>query len=134
MGKKSVPTKSYVTLETYKKQALEAMEKLEYEESVRLLKLALKLKPDSTELLDLLGKLTLLNISGTNLMNIGQPETAKIVFTKSVSISPNIGFQKYMYLGQISNGKEAFDYLKKGIQILLNMRTNFVRQAILTLG
>lgn len=60
-------------------------------------------------------------------MNTGEPENAKIIFTKSVSLQPNYGFQKYMYLGQISQGKEAFDYFKKGIQILLNMKNNFVR-------
>lgn len=55
MGKKSIPTKSFVTIESYKKQALDAMEKLDYEEAIRVLKLGLKVKSDSTDLLDLLG-------------------------------------------------------------------------------
>jgi thiaminase len=67
---------------------------------------------------------------------LNNPDSAIESFLKSVKISPSfkkkffnkkeIGYSKYMYLGQLSEGKTALSYFQKGIAILLDMKTQKV--------
>jgi hypothetical protein len=67
---------------------------------------------------------------------LNKPDSAIDFFLKAVKISPSfyflffshkeIGYSKYMYLGQLSEGKTALSYFQKGIAILLDMKTQKV--------
>jgi hypothetical protein len=37
---------------------------------------------------------------------------------KAVALSPDIGFEKYMYLGQLLQGEEAVAATQKGVELL----------------
>lgn len=40
------------------------------------------------------------------------------LFQKAVTLSPDQGHSKYLYLGQLTSGAEAIAHLTKGIEIL----------------
>jgi tetratricopeptide (TPR) repeat protein len=113
MGKTNISSNILVALEQFKIDALEAMERLEYEEAITILKKGLRLKGDSVEHLDLLGAC---------FMQINEPEQAKTIFSKSIQLQPKKGYQKYMYVGELTEGKESLKYLKQGMQMLVQMR------------
>lgn len=40
-------------------------------------------------------------------------------FQRAVGISPDCGHSKYMYLGQLLQGKEAVESFQKGIKLMI---------------
>ncbi len=47
--------------------------------------------------------------------------TSRYCFQTAVSLCPNEGHSKYMYLGQLSSGQEAVSYFTKGIEIMSSL-------------
>ncbi|KAK9827266.1 hypothetical protein WJX81_005908 [Elliptochloris bilobata] len=79
-------------------------------DSARLyLRQAVQLAPQNLELLDALGAL---------LAEAGPAEEAVATLQHAVALSPDAGFEKYMYLGQLLHGNEALASLQKGVQLL----------------
>lgn len=70
---------------------------------------ALQLEPDNAELVDAYGAL---------LAEIGPPHEALLVLQKAVELSPESGFEKYMYLGQLTEAEEGVAHLRKGVALL----------------
>ncbi|KAH9284180.1 putative assembly chaperone of rpl4 [Echinococcus granulosus] len=52
------------------------------------------------------------------LLDEGKLKEAKENFQKAVQLSPDEGYEKYMYLAQISGGSEAVDLYRRGIEII----------------
>jgi Tfp pilus assembly protein PilF len=70
--------------------------------------------------LDLDGKnVDSLNMMASIQMEMGNCASAKSLYTKLVELQPNEGFSKYMCLAQLSQGQEAADFYKKGIELIL---------------
>ncbi len=42
-------------------------------------------------------------------------------FKQSIDLSPLTGHSKYLYMGQLSEGIVAIDYIKKGIDIMTKL-------------
>eukprot|EP01080_Neovahlkampfia_damariscottae_P000012 gene12-4263_t len=113
MGKKNIKNQTQ-SFEDIKEKALQYLDSYEYQAAITYFNFCLQKKPDSTEIIELLG---------TTYMSINDPDSARNCFKKAVKISPKIGYSKYMYLGQLSEGKKALDYYNKGISILQAMKT-----------
>jgi kinesin family protein 5 len=57
---------------------------------------------------------------GSLLAELGEQEQAILVLQKVVSLSPESGHEKYLYLGQLVEGDEGLAYTRKGVQLLQN--------------
>eukprot|EP01089_Gocevia_fonbrunei_P014528 TRINITY_DN3995_c0_g1_i1.p1 TRINITY_DN3995_c0_g1~~TRINITY_DN3995_c0_g1_i1.p1 ORF type:complete len:321 (+),score=87.44 TRINITY_DN3995_c0_g1_i1:47-1009(+) len=90
-------------------QAETFLTQCQYEQSKLTYDKILSKEPNNTDALDGLGLL---------LMEMGDLETAKNTFMKSIKLEPNSGFDKYMNLGQLLAEKEAIECFKKGVQLL----------------
>jgi tetratricopeptide (TPR) repeat protein len=60
----------------------------------------------------------LLNDCGALLSEIGEEKLAKNALRRSVTISPNSNYEKYITLGQLTSGSESLKYIEAGIEIL----------------
>eukprot|EP00963_Diacronema_lutheri_P001926 scaffold126_cov315-Pavlova_lutheri.AAC.23 len=49
---------------------------------------------------------------------MGENEKAMEVFRKAVQLSPDHGFEKYLYLGQMIQGNDSLECMRKGIDVL----------------
>lgn len=97
--------------------AEEAIAQFRYSDAVKILQQILKNDPNNTTVLDLLGE---------SYLGLSKPEQAKQCFLSSVKLKPNIGHSKYMYLGQILEGKQSLQNFQKGLQILLDLKKVFI--------
>ncbi|KAF6265906.1 TPR-like protein [Scenedesmus sp. NREL 46B-D3] len=70
---------------------------------------ALQLEPENTDILDAHGAL---------LAELGRVEEAVQELQKAAALSPDTGFEKYMYLGQLLQGEEAVAATQKGVELL----------------
>lgn len=55
---------------------------------------------------------------GSLLAEMGENEKATEVLRKAVQLSPDHGFEKYLYLGQMLVGNESLECMRKGIDLL----------------
>ena len=55
---------------------------------------------------------------GGVLAETGDAEAAVAVLRTAVALSPNTGFEKYMYLGQLLSGAEGIQHLRHGVALL----------------
>ncbi|CAJ0886783.1 3535_t:CDS:10 [Entrophospora sp. SA101] len=70
------------------------MDTCDYELALKFCLRALSLDPNSTKVLEILG---------VNEIELEMFEEAKEHFSKAISINPNQGYSKYMYMGQLTN-------------------------------
>ncbi|KAL5971746.1 putative assembly chaperone of rpl4 [Taenia solium] len=100
-------------------QAAEKVNSFQYNQALRLYKSALSLL-DQLQASEENRGLTIeaLQSSAFLLLDEGEFEEAKENLLKAVQLSPNEGYEKYMYLAQISGGSEAVDLYRKGIGIM----------------
>lgn len=101
--------KSQGSVQACLKHAQEALEADEYEVAFEALSRGSEEHPDSIELLDAFGSLC---------AEMGENDKAMEAFQKSVRLAPDVGFEKYLYLGQMLVGDESFEHMRKGIDIL----------------
>lgn len=80
-----------------------------YNEAKDFFRRALKLEPHNLEFLDTYGAV---------LAEVGPPDEALQVLQTALQVSPDAGFEKYMYLGQLCEGDGAVQHVRKGISIL----------------
>ncbi|VDK33349.1 unnamed protein product [Taenia asiatica] len=100
-------------------QAAEKVNSFQYNQALRLYKSALSLL-DQLQASEENRGLTIeaLQSSAFLLLDEGKFEEAKENLQKAVQLSPDEGYEKYMYLAQISEGSEAVDLYRKGIGII----------------
>ena len=55
---------------------------------------------------------------GSFLAETGELETARELLLRSVTLAPDRGHAKYMYLSQLLEGQEAIEHAKHGVRIL----------------
>ncbi|XP_059828235.1 uncharacterized protein si:dkey-12j5.1 isoform X1 [Hypanus sabinus] len=91
-------------------KVVEYMDNLNYELAQMFCQRALDMEPNNLTTLDMMGNI---------FAELGNSEKAKEAFQKAVALSPDEGYSKYMYLGQIHCGQEAVQYFKKGIELLI---------------
>ncbi|KAK7109107.1 uncharacterized protein [Littorina saxatilis] len=60
-----------------------------------------------------------LETSGSLLLELGNSEAAKQCFGRAMEVSPDEGYSKYMYLGQLFEGAQAVECFQKGIELML---------------
>ncbi|XP_072041927.1 uncharacterized protein [Amphiura filiformis] len=87
----------------------ECMDSFDYELAHKFCKRALELDPDNVSVLETLGNL---------LAEQGDGEGAMKCFGRAVTVCPDEGFSKYMYLGQLMEGKKAIECFQKGVEIM----------------
>jgi len=85
-------------------------ERFEFELAAKFYQRALDGAPDNTEIMDDLAEV---------LLELGQADSAKQLLNKSIQLSPNDNFSKYLNLAQHLEGKEALDCTDKGIQLMI---------------
>jgi hypothetical protein len=85
----------------------------ETDRALVLLEKALALAPEDTSVLDLMAQAYLDN---------GQADSAFTVLQSSISIAPDNGSTKWMYMGQLQSGLDAVECFKRGINLLFAER------------
>eukprot|EP01026_Neomeris_dumetosa_P055628 TRINITY_DN50655_c0_g1_i1.p2 TRINITY_DN50655_c0_g1~~TRINITY_DN50655_c0_g1_i1.p2 ORF type:complete len:194 (-),score=35.94 TRINITY_DN50655_c0_g1_i1:475-1017(-) len=60
----------------------------------------------------------ILEAYGSLLAELGKGDKATEILMRAVEVSPDKGFEKYMYLGQIMEGEMGALHVRKGIQII----------------
>ncbi|KAL0481534.1 TPR repeat-containing protein [Acrasis kona] len=88
-------------------------ENFNYDAAIQELTDAQTQYPNDTRILDLLGDVYVEN---------ADQGRATMTFKKSIKIAPDNNFNKYMQMGQLSDGKEALQYFNKGLQILQSIK------------
>lgn len=80
-----------------------------YDAALECMRDALQLEPENTDIIDAHGAL---------LAELGRVDEAVQELQKAVALSPDTGFEKYMYLGQLLQGEEAVAATQKGVELL----------------
>ncbi|XP_071803089.1 uncharacterized protein [Asterias amurensis] len=90
-------------------QATDCMDTFNYELAQKFLQRAIEVEPDNLQVLE---------CSGNLLIEVGELEKAKQCFGRAITLSPDAGHSKYMYMGQLFEGDEAVEYFKTGIELM----------------
>ncbi|XP_038078464.1 probable assembly chaperone of rpl4 [Patiria miniata] len=90
-------------------QATDCMDTFNYELAQKFLQRALEMEPDN---------LRVLEVTGNLLVEVGELEKAKQCMGRAITLSPEAGHSKYLYMGQLFEGEEAVQYLVKGIELM----------------
>ncbi|KAK9819943.1 hypothetical protein WJX72_004200 [[Myrmecia] bisecta] len=88
---------------------LEAVAYDDFDNARQHLRQATELAPQNLEYLGAYGAL---------LAEAGPREEAVVVLQREVALSPDKGFEKFMYLGQLLEGEAAINNLRRGVQVL----------------
>jgi tetratricopeptide (TPR) repeat protein len=87
------------------------IEDLDFENAKNLLEIKFKKNENNVEVLDILSEV---------LLNLGDADTAIKLIKKSINLEPNKNGEKYMTIGQLSNGaKTTLKYYEKGVQVFI---------------
>jgi tetratricopeptide (TPR) repeat protein len=86
------------------------MDNLELDEARKLCDMALKIDRNHGGALETRALLAL---------EEDKPKDAKKLLLRAIECSPDEGFSKYMYMGQIEGGENALQYYGKAMQIML---------------
>ncbi|GIL67164.1 hypothetical protein Vafri_20615 [Volvox africanus] len=99
-----------MTAQQLYEQAQLALQYNDYDSARTAFRKAAKMDPKNVEYLDALGAL---------LAEIGPEDEAIEVLKKSASLSPDLGYEKYLYLGQLlEDPNQAVAAIRKGVQVL----------------
>eukprot|EP00928_Gymnodinium_smaydae_P014584 TRINITY_DN15368_c0_g1_i1.p1 TRINITY_DN15368_c0_g1~~TRINITY_DN15368_c0_g1_i1.p1 ORF type:complete len:373 (-),score=119.21 TRINITY_DN15368_c0_g1_i1:83-1201(-) len=77
--------------------------------ALQLYEAALAQAPESAEVLDAFGAF---------LCEEGDVERARTLLERCAELSPDVGAEKFLYLAQMSSGKEALDFYERGATVL----------------
>ncbi|CDS05357.1 hypothetical protein LRAMOSA07886 [Lichtheimia ramosa] len=89
------------------------IDSLEYPAAYAFCKKALELEPTNAELLEVTGQVE---------MELERFQEARDHMLAAIQVSPESGYSKYMYLGQMSVEKEAIQAFEKGVQLMIKER------------
>ncbi|KAG2436429.1 hypothetical protein HXX76_006732 [Chlamydomonas incerta] len=99
-----------ITPQQLYEQAQLALQYDDFDSARTALRKAVKLDPKNIECVDALGAL---------LAEVGPEEEAVEVLKQAVSLNPDVGYEKYLYLGQLLEVPEdALAATRKGVQVL----------------
>ncbi|XP_070532658.1 uncharacterized protein [Ptychodera flava] len=104
---------SKYTVEQLLQKAEEYIDTLDYELALKFCQRALEVDENRVQALE---------TAGTVYIELGDAESALKYFNRAVTLSPNNGFSKYMYLGQLNEGKQAIECFQKGVELMLKDR------------
>ncbi|KAI3423950.1 hypothetical protein D9Q98_009784 [Chlorella vulgaris] len=107
--KKPARAPQQLTAEEYFENAEMAFAMENYDQSRNNFKRALDMEPENTEYLEGYGSF---------LAEVGPHTEALAVLQKAAQLQPDEGFEKFMYLGQLLEGQQAEQAVRKGITIL----------------
>ncbi|KAG4095430.1 TPR-like protein [Neocallimastix lanati (nom. inval.)] len=96
-------------------RAKKCQENYDYDMAKRYCKRAIEMEPDNVEVLENIGSI---------FMDFGDWDSAKEIFERCVNLSPETGYQKYMYLGQVNVAEDAVNLYNKGIEIMIKELNN----------
>jgi len=99
------------TIEEILNKAEDLMNEYKYEMAQKFCQRALEIDNDNVKALEL---------SGSLLLEMGEIDNARHCYGRAVVVQPDIGYNKYMILGQLFTGNEARDIYLKGIEVLTN--------------
>lgn len=91
-------------------KARSCQENYDYDMAKRYCNRAMEMEPENVEVLENIGSIY---------MDFGDWDSAKELFERCVNLSPNTGYQKYMYLGQVNVAQDAVNYFNKGIELMI---------------
>ncbi|CAG8528947.1 7948_t:CDS:2, partial [Cetraspora pellucida] len=83
----------------------------DYELALQFAKRALSMESNNIIVLEILGMVEI---------ELGMFDEAKEHFLKAISISPNQGYSKYMYMGQLCEGLEAIKNFQCGVNLMID--------------
>ncbi|XP_046846352.1 probable assembly chaperone of rpl4 [Xenia sp. Carnegie-2017] len=69
-----------------------------------------------------------LNMVAAACLEIGKTDEAICYLKRAVEIEPDKGFSKYMTLGELLEGQHAVEYLKKGVELMINEKKCFEKE------
>eukprot|EP00878_Enallax_costatus_P016578 GHUV01017394.1.p1 GENE.GHUV01017394.1~~GHUV01017394.1.p1 ORF type:complete len:317 (+),score=108.87 GHUV01017394.1:512-1462(+) len=101
--------KPSLTADQLFERAQQALAFERYEAALDCMRDALQLEPENLEIIDAYGAL---------LAELGRTDAALQELQKAVQLSPEEGFEKYMYLGQLLQGQQALAATQKGVELL----------------
>ena len=107
--KKTEDGKQKYTTEDILERVEQYVESFEFELALKFCQKALDLEPENT---------TVLETFGNTCAEVNDIENARKYFFKAVSLEPDKGHIKYLYLGQLSEGREAVNYYTCAIKIM----------------
>ena len=107
------------TAEHYQIQATIALDNCNYELAKQILDKAANIHVSNPFILELLG---IAEMECASLFQYDESKSyidrAIACFYESIQIAPNVGYAKYLYLGQFTCGLESLAYSEKGLIIL----------------
>ncbi|CAG8640532.1 7414_t:CDS:2, partial [Racocetra fulgida] len=83
----------------------------DYQLALQFAKRALSMESNNIMVLEILGMVEI---------ELGMYDDAKEHFLKAISISPNQGYSKYMYMGQLCEGLEAIKNFQCGVNLMID--------------
>lgn len=108
-GKKPARPRQQLTAEEHYENAEMAFAMENFDQARTSFKKALDMEPENCEYLEGYGSF---------LAEVGPQQEALAVLQKAAQLQPDEGFEKFMYLGQLLEGAEAEQCVRKGITIL----------------
>ncbi|KAK3741305.1 hypothetical protein RRG08_034350 [Elysia crispata] len=91
-------------------KAEQLIDEFNYELAQKFCQRALEMEPDNVRALE---------TSSSLLLELGDMESAKHCLGRAVQVCPEIGFSKYMTLGQLMEGATAVQCYQKGVEMML---------------
>ncbi|GBB89903.1 hypothetical protein RclHR1_16750002 [Rhizophagus clarus] len=95
----------------------------DYQLALQFSKKALSLEQDNLQVLEILGMIEI---------ELGMFDEAREHFSKAISINPNNGYSKYMYMGQLSCGLEAISHFQNGVNLMISEYDNLSKSTLST--
>ncbi|RHZ64213.1 hypothetical protein Glove_326g175 [Diversispora epigaea] len=83
----------------------------DYELALKFANRALSMDENNVQVLEILGTIEI---------ELGMFDEARENLSKAISINPNQGYSKYLYMGQLSNGLEAINYFQSGVNLMIS--------------
>ncbi|CAI2168923.1 1459_t:CDS:2 [Funneliformis geosporum] len=82
----------------------------DYQLALQFAKRAISMEKDNLQVLEILGMVEI---------ELGMFDEAREHFSKAISINPDQGYSKYMYMGQLSESLEAISCFQKGVDLMI---------------
>ncbi|CAG8467359.1 11385_t:CDS:2 [Funneliformis caledonium] len=87
----------------------------DYQLAFQFAKRALSMEQDNVQVLEILGMVEI---------ELGMFDEAREHFSKAISINPDQGYSKYMYMGQLSESLDAISCFQKGVDLMISEYTS----------
>ncbi|CAG8464474.1 11769_t:CDS:2, partial [Scutellospora calospora] len=114
--KDNLKTVSYTVLDLLPKIS-SLVDTCDYQLALQFAKRALNMESDNIKVLEILGMVEI---------ELGMFDEAKEHFLKAISINPNQGYSKYMYMGQLCEGLEAIQNFQCGVNLMIDEHKSII--------